>query len=96
MDISDGHHLQKKLVKIPPEKVVTRARNLCEAEGLITCAKWKGPSNSTTSERAGRKQSKLYPLASSTACLFLENATVRGRDWYKLLDASVLTLDVTV
>jgi len=27
---------------------------------------------------------------------FLENATVRGRDWYKLLDAPVLTLDVTV
>ena len=26
----------------------------------------------------------------------LENATVRGRDWYKLLDAPVLTLDVTV
>jgi len=28
--------------------------------------------------------------------LFLENATVRGRDWCKLLDAPVLTLDVTV
>ena len=27
---------------------------------------------------------------------FLENATVRRRDWYKLLDAPVLTLDVTV
>ena len=27
---------------------------------------------------------------------FLENATVRGRVWYKLLDAPVLTLDVTV
>ena len=26
----------------------------------------------------------------------LENATVHGRDWYKLLDALVLTLDVTV
>ena len=28
--------------------------------------------------------------------IFLENATVRGRDWYKLLDAPVLILDVTV
>jgi len=27
---------------------------------------------------------------------FLENATVRGRDWYIFLDAPVLTLDVTV
>ena len=27
---------------------------------------------------------------------FLENATVRGRDWYELLDAPVLTLDVMV
>ena len=27
---------------------------------------------------------------------FLENATVRGRAWYTLLDAPVLTLDVTV
>jgi len=27
---------------------------------------------------------------------FLGNATVRGRAWYKLLDAPVLTLDVTV
>ena len=27
---------------------------------------------------------------------FLETATVRGRDWCKLLDAPVLTLDVTV
>ena len=27
---------------------------------------------------------------------FLENATVRGHVWYKLLDAPVLTLDVTV
>jgi len=26
---------------------------------------------------------------------FLENATVRGRAWYKLLDVLVLTLDVT-
>ena len=26
----------------------------------------------------------------------LENATVRGRDWYKLLDAPVLALNVTV
>ena len=26
----------------------------------------------------------------------LENATVRGRAWYKLLDAPVPTLDVTV
>ena len=26
----------------------------------------------------------------------LENATVREHDWYKLLDAQVLTLDVTV
>ena len=26
----------------------------------------------------------------------LENATVCGRDWYKLLDAPVLTLDVTL
>jgi len=26
----------------------------------------------------------------------LENATVRGRAWYKLLDALVQTLDVTV
>ena len=27
---------------------------------------------------------------------FLENATVRGRVWYKLLDAPVPTLDVTI
>ena len=27
---------------------------------------------------------------------FWRNATVRVRDWYKRLDASVLTLDVTV
>ena len=27
---------------------------------------------------------------------FLENATVLGRAWYKLLDAPVLTLDVTI
>ena len=27
---------------------------------------------------------------------FLENATIRGLAWYKLLDAPVLTLDVTV
>ena len=29
-------------------------------------------------------------------CLFLKNATVRGRAWYKLLDTPVPTLDVTV
>ena len=29
------------------------------------------------------------------AYLFLENATVRGRVWYKLLEASVISLDVT-
>jgi len=28
--------------------------------------------------------------------VLLENATVHGRDWYKRLDAPVLTLDVTV
>jgi hypothetical protein len=28
--------------------------------------------------------------------LFLENATVRGRAWYKFLDASVEILDVTI
>ena len=28
--------------------------------------------------------------------VFLENPTVRGRAWYKLLDAPVLTLDMTV
>ena len=28
--------------------------------------------------------------------LFLENATVRGHDWYKLVDATVLALDVAV
>jgi len=28
--------------------------------------------------------------------VYLENATVRGRAWYKLLDAVVLTLDVTL
>jgi len=38
--------------------------------------------------------------ASRTPCLtrtelFFENATVRGRAWYKRLDAPVLTLDVT-
>ena len=36
----------------------------------------------------------LSRLASKV--FFLENATVRGRAWYKLLDAPVLTLDVTV
>ena len=36
-----------------------------------------------------------YATVSQTAG-FLENATVRGRDWYKLLDALALTLDVTV
>jgi len=37
--------------------------------------------------RAGR-------VCSSTT--IFENATVRRRDWYKLLDAPVLTLNVTV
>ena len=32
----------------------------------------------------------------TTPIAFLENATVRGRDWYIVLDAPVLTLDVTV
>ena len=34
-------------------------------------------------------------LQADPALRFLENATVRGLDWYKLLDAPVLTLDVT-
>ena len=44
----------------------------------------------------------IYPLGpppptqGSSKNVFWENATVHGRAWYKLLDALVLTLDVTV
>jgi hypothetical protein len=39
---------------------------------------------------------KLETAGGRAGLTFLKNATVRGRDWYNLLDAPVLTLDVTV
>ena len=38
----------------------------------------------------------LQEVSPHTTDFWGENATVRGRAWYKLLDAPVLTLDVTV
>ena len=38
----------------------------------------------------------IYIYITVGRCKPLENATVCGRDWYKLLDAPVLILDVTV
>ena len=35
-------------------------------------------------------------FSASSMDLFVGNATVRGRDWHKLLDAPFLILDVTV
>ena len=39
--------------------------------------------------------SEHFPAVGQALLTILENATVRGRAWYKLLDAPVLTLDVT-
>ena len=94
-------HVQELLSRPPWSYSGARSRSMGPPKGR--CVPLCG-SNPETPNQVPREQSgdprerapfKRAPPRWPRGARFLENATVRGRDWYQLLDAPVLTLDVT-